>query len=223
MDNIKKIRRENLRILCKHVGGTSKLALKLNKTPSQLSQLLSEFNTKNIGHKIANEIEKSFGKPCGWLDNEHHSIGENLFIYKKDEYPSILCRQIPLITWEEAKYWHKLSYNYKHPSNGKTFTSSVNVSNLAFALEIIGDSMESQFGMSFHDGTIIVVDPEQIATHQSFVVAVVSNEKNAVFKQLVFDGSHRYLKPLNMRYPIVELNAHSIVCGVVKQTITILN
>ena len=65
--------------------------------------------------------------------------------------------------------------------------------------------MESPSGLSFPNGVIIIADPDQVATHDSFMVVTTSHDKEATLKQLVSDGNKRYLKPLNPRYPIVNL------------------
>lgn len=66
--NVKSIRRENVRALAKSVGGISRLAIRLNKSQSQVSHLIGTSPIKNIGDKIASQIEIIFGKPAGWLD-----------------------------------------------------------------------------------------------------------------------------------------------------------
>lgn len=68
---------------------------------------------------------------------------------------------------------------------------------------------------SFHDGDIIIVDPEQTAKHGSFVVAVLPRAKEATFKQYDVDGGVKYLKPINPQYPLVEINEKTVICGVV--------
>jgi SOS-response transcriptional repressor LexA len=80
----------------------------------------------------------------------------------------------------------------------------------AFALEIKGDSMEPEFT----PGDKIVVEPEQPVQHGCFVV-VRENDSEAMFKQYISEGSHYYLKPLNNRYPIIEMSQRFHICGVV--------
>ena len=52
----------------------------------------------------------------------------------------------------------------------------------------------------------------------SFVVALLGDTDQVTFKQYVIDGRH-YLKPLNPRYPVLEMDDHVALCGVVKQMI----
>lgn len=218
--NVKIIRRENMRALAKSIGGISRLALRLNKSQSQISHLIGASPIKNIGDKIAAQVEAAFDKTSGWLDREHYSIEEAQAIYRTEQGQSaILCRQIPLITWQEAREWNQLAYNYRPKTPDQLIATTAEVSSLAFALRVHGDSMESASGISFPDGVIIVADPDQVAGHGAFVVASISQNKEATLKQLVSDGNKRYLKPLNPRYPIVEFTLNTTIYGVVKQMI----
>lgn len=81
----------------------------------------------------------------------------------------------------------------------------------AFALYVRGDSMEPEFS----EGDIILVDPAEEAASGDFVVVRLDDEAEATFKQLIIDGSRRYLKPLNPRYPIMEVTTSATICGVV--------
>lgn len=222
--NVKIIRRENMRALAKSVGGISRLALKLNKSQSQISHLIGSTPIKNIGDKVAHEVEVAFNKPAGWLDREHYSIEEAQVIYRTEQGQSaILCRQIPLLTWQEAKEWNQLAYEYKPQHPERLIATTAEVGSLAFALRVHGDSMEAPSGISFPDGVIIIADPDQVATPGSYIVASISHDKEATLKQLVSDGNKRYLKPLNLRYPIVEFTVNTTVYGVVKQMVVNFN
>lgn len=216
--NKKIIRRENMRALAKSIGGISKLALKLNKSQSQISHLIGSSPIKNIGDKVAAHTEEAFDKPKGWLDKEHYSIEDNRTVYQTGQGQSaVLCRQVPLITWQEAKEWHQMVNEYQPNHLNQMIATTAKVGPLAFALEVQSDNMESAPGISFPRKSIIVADSEQVATHNSFIVVNAGNDTQASIKQLVTDGNKRYLKPLNPRYPIVEFTVNTVVYGVIKQ------
>lgn len=218
--NVKIIRRENMRALAKSVGGISKLANRLDKSQSQISHLIGTSPIKNIGDKIASQVEVVFEKPAGWLDREHYSIEETKAIYRTDQGQSaVLCHQVPLITWQEAREWNQLGFDYKPKHPDQMVATTAEVSSLAFALQVQGDSMEAPAGIGFPDGVIIIADPDQVAIQDAFVVVSVSQGKEATLKQLVRDGNKRYLKPLNPRYPIVDFTVNTTVYGVVKQMV----
>ncbi len=72
--DIKQIRLKNTRYLAKSVGGGVALANKLDKSHQQVSNLIGCNPVKNIGHKIAKEIEAAFNKPENWLDSLHPEL-----------------------------------------------------------------------------------------------------------------------------------------------------
>lgn len=81
-----------------------------------------------------------------------------------------------------------------------------------YALRVLGDSMEPEFA----DGCVIIVDPGWIARDGSFVVVEFAGD--VFFRQLVFDGERRFLKPLNPNYGSFELTPpYTIRGGVVQQ------
>ena len=222
---LKSIRRENLRTLAKSIGGISRLADRLNKNQSQVSHLIGRNPIKNIGDKIAAEAEAAFKKSPGWLDHKHHAPEEELSSYYIEQHGQvgILCSRVPLISWEEAREWDHIAYKYKPKSGLEMIPTATKLGPLAFALKVYGDSMESPTGISFPANSIIIVDPDAIATPNSFVVVRLSKDRGATLKQLVDQGHKRCLKPLNRRYPILELTPNAIILGVVKQMIINFN
>ena len=85
-----------------------------------------------------------------------------------------------------------------------------------FALRVKGDSMTAIGGRkSFHEGDVLIIDPDKEATHGAFVIALPSRAKEATFKQYVIDAGIRYLKPLNPQYPILKIEKGTYICGVV--------
>jgi len=218
--NVKEIRKINMRALARSIGGISAMAECLGKSQSQISHLIGSSPIKNIGDRIAGQVEVAFNKPAGWLDKEHLSIHEAMASYDVSRTPALHCT-VPLISWQQAAKWHELAATYVvDKSNGSELEIPVttNIGINAFALKVQGESMESPAGISFPHNAVIVVDPDKDAVNGSYVVVSGINEEEAIaFKQLIVDGPARYLKPLNPRYPILELNPGAIICGVVRQ------
>lgn len=213
--NVKEIRRKNLRALARTVGGVTQLAERLEKSQSQISHLIGTNPVKNIGDRFAAEVEKIFNKPTGWLDQNHPGIQEEDAIYQVNAIRRTYY-QVPLITWSEAQQWlaereHSPAKNYS-----QSIIINTKVSPHSFALRVEGDSMEAPGNISFPNGSIIVVDTEYPIQSGSFVIAKHTTNSPIVFKQLVVDGSRRYLKPLNPRYPLAEITQHAILCGAVR-------
>ena len=85
------------------------------------------------------------------------------------------------------------------------------VSSAAFALRVRGDSMEPLFP----NGCIITVEPNFEPRSGLFVVVRFDGTSEHTFKQLIVDGPHRLLKPINPRYPVIALDENAVICGVV--------
>ena len=122
-------------------------------------------------------------------------------------YPSPKTKSVQLLSWgqaarrsESADSGDSLAaeYSLAGDRDGGVLTT-VNVGKNAFALQVKGDSMEPEFS----DGCTIIVDPGKKAVHGSYVVVHVEDDEEATFKELIVDGSRKYLKPVNNRYPLM--------------------
>jgi hypothetical protein len=75
MKTIDEIRRIRLRELAAELGGQAELSKKTGKSQGQISGLINGVKDSKTGKKrgmhndTAREIEKSCGKPVGWLDS----------------------------------------------------------------------------------------------------------------------------------------------------------
>ena len=78
LDPRSEIRRKNARDLAASVGGQAEFGRKTGMSDSQVTQLLGDKPTKNIGNIIAPRIEEAFKKPSGWLDAAHSAPAEPL-------------------------------------------------------------------------------------------------------------------------------------------------
>ena len=122
--------------------------------------------------------------------------------------------EIPLVSSVEAGNYTVID-NFKLRKQYEMIPVSVPVQRHTYALRVHGDSMVSDYGDSFPEGSILVVEPEMVAQHGDFVIAL--NEANeTTFKQLVNDGGDLYLKPLNSRYPIKPIGGARVI-GVVRE------
>ncbi|MBF0438608.1 MAG: LexA family transcriptional regulator [Magnetococcales bacterium] len=128
------------------------------------------------------------------------------------EYRTPVIARIPLISWEEAKAYTPKTAETHHPENVQAWIPvAPRTSTTAYALKVPDDSMQPEF----HEGEIIIVDPTMKADHNHFIVARVDGDSRATLKQLIVHGAKRYMKPLNSRYPLTEIQGELIVSGVV--------
>jgi SOS-response transcriptional repressor LexA len=122
--------------------------------------------------------------------------------------------KVPLISYVAAGSWSDAVDNLAPGDAEQWIDTTVPVKRHTYALRVEGDSMEPRFP----NGAILIVEPEAEPKSGSFVI-VRQNGSDATFKQLIHDGGVWYLKPVNPRYPIMQLGADAVLCGVVKQMI----
>jgi SOS-response transcriptional repressor LexA len=116
---------------------------------------------------------------------------------------------LPILSWKQIAEGNK---------EAKEFLQHFYVDQSQWhGLRVKGDSMTAPANQSrsFHDGDIIIVDPDKTVGHGDFVVALLPRSKEATFKQYVVDGGVAYLKPLNPQYPIAQLDKTTIIYGVI--------
>ena len=216
--------------------GQTTLAQKADVTQATIWKIL---NGKTKKSKYLPDIARTLGKSVEWLEfgtlytekalrkdpsqfsSEHgHSlISEDL---RPDKHsPSVapgpsIRGFVPLISWAQAGNWKEITDIHSVGQGEAFIPTTAKVGPLAFALPVREDSMEPEFP----EGSIIIVDPDREARHGSYVVARLNEDLEATFKQLVLDGSRKYLKPLNPRYPLLDMDGKKVtICGVVVQMV----
>ena len=129
-----------------------------------------------------------------------HVTVEQLTSRFQNVEPAVLRagRAVPLISWVQAGHWHEPEDHFRPGEGGRTGASSTKDEN-AFALRVIGDSMEPEF----REGDIVIVSPNTEPVNGDFVIAKVAGE--VTFKQLYIYLNKLVLKPLNEIYEPVEI------------------
>ncbi len=122
-------------------------------------------------------------------------------------------RRIPLVSWVQAGHWTDTEDPYPAGSAERFISTDVRAGRHAYAVEVVGDSMEPDFP----EGTILIVDPESAPRHRSFIIVRLPDTNEATFKQLVIEAGKQYLRPLNDAYPVMVMPETAVLCGVVKQ------
>ena len=130
---------------------------------------------------------------------------------KGDFHRAPLFARLPLISWEDASQSCEGPVGSFHPAAIAWLPIAPKSSDRTFALSVPDDSMEPEF----REGETIIVDPTLPGKHNQFIIARVDGDTLATFKQLMVVGSRTYLKPLNSRYPLVDVQGDVRVCGVV--------
>jgi SOS-response transcriptional repressor LexA len=133
--------------------------------------------------------------------------------------------KVPLISWVQAGAWSSVVDNFQPGEADEWVETTVPIRQHTYALRVRGDSMTNPTGEepTFPDGTKIVVEPDAIDTPDKLVGSLVivkrSADDEATFKQLVKDAGRFYLKPINPRYPMLELREGDVLCGVVREKV----
>lgn len=214
--DISEIRRKKLRSIRDELGGDTALSEVLGKSLSQIGQIIGENYTRNIGSRLARQIEPKIKKPAGWLDSLSPLLNQELADYNVESAVS-RTSQVPLISWVAAGGYLETQDLFNVGDSEELIDTGLKTSKNAFALRVRGDSMTSTDGVSFPDGIIIVVEPTMQPEPGDYVI-VNNGDNEATFKQLIKDGSDWYLKPLNTRYPMKPLGSSKVI-GVVREAI----
>ena len=76
--DISEIRCHNTRLLVDSYGTMARFADVMGRAHAQIGHWVGKNPTRNIGSKVAREIEQCTGKPRGWLDVYHVDSAEGL-------------------------------------------------------------------------------------------------------------------------------------------------
>ncbi|WP_167141352.1 LexA family protein [Pseudomonas sp. OTU750018] len=124
---------------------------------------------------------------------------------------------VPLISWVQAGSWCEVSDIYAVGDAEQWLPCPVTHGPRTYAVRIRGESMNNPHErVSFQDGDIVFVDPDRDAMHRSFVVAKLTDTQEATFKQLIIEGTEKYLKALNPSWPepFIRVNGNAEFAGV---------
>ncbi len=218
--NIADLRRENLRKLLedRFEGKKSALAHAIEREPSYISRCLSDkSHRKKIGEDFARHIERSLNLPSGWMDQDQDKssavVSEHpAFKESNVAPPPKMEGYVPVLSWIQAGAWTDMS-NVDFISD-EMVPKPPGSSDNTFGLRVRGQSMAPKY----EPGLIIYVDPEVPAYDGDDVVAILTEDNEATFKQLVEEpGGRRLLKARNPSWPDpwVPINGNCEIIGVV--------
>lgn len=183
-----------------HRLSQTELAKKSGVSQRTISSLLNPESVDSFSLKTVQKLVKN-------LRLDLSNIGDRLEV----------TQELPLISWVQAGSPEDVQDLFHAGEYEDLVPVTKLYSRHSYALRVQGDSMQASSGISFPDGCIICVDPEITYENGSYVVAKFPDTQQATFKQLVIEAGETYLKPLNDRYPIKEIDKKVVICGVVRQ------
>jgi SOS-response transcriptional repressor LexA len=185
----------------------SELARRLGRSPSAVTQWESG-ETRALKAESLIGIARETGVRAEWLETGKGPMRADA-VDNVTEAPPLRSR-VPLISWTTAGTWADVE-DWHPVGNGEEWVhTTARVGPNAFALRVVGDSMEPRIP----DGAIVILDPDRAHHHGTIVLAKRVLDQQATLKQLWFDGATPSLRPLNPRYPILDMPADTRIIGV---------
>jgi SOS-response transcriptional repressor LexA len=142
-------------------------------------------------------------------------IGENLSVNNSNKLQVRTLTLVPIITYRQAAEWPKMKNKF---TADESFPCPVPYGPDTYVMRVQGVSMETPHGNSgFSPGHFIFVDPNVEPVNNSSVIVKVDGEDEVMLRQLMIDGSKRYLRALNPTWPnpIIEMQDNATIVGVV--------
>jgi SOS-response transcriptional repressor LexA len=121
---------------------------------------------------------------------------------------------IPVIAWEQACHWQEVISGIKPDTHYNWILTDPNIDGGSFAMILKGESMSPQF----YEDTVLIVDINKIPKNRDFVMAYCHDNQEILFRQLIIDGSYRFLKPINAMFPTLQLKESDQIIGLVVQS-----
>lgn len=115
--------------------------------------------------------------------------GEEVVIETEhNELSSDYISRVPLIPWNKINERNTLDF-----TEYKTVPYIGSISEAGFATIMPDSSMEPIFSRN----SILIFDPNKTASDRSYILVKLTEAQQPVFRQLLIDLEHQYLKPLN--------------------------
>jgi phage repressor protein C with HTH and peptisase S24 domain len=183
MTTIKDVRRQNMQTLAERFPSRAQFSEHIGKSPSQINQIIGKTPLKEVGHKMAREVEKVFGLPEGWMDTDHSvsAIKENIpqydlghvDVYESDEplHPDEI--EVPFFTEVELSAGNGFNNvseiaTQQMRFNLATLSSAGVAPSRAACCKVSGDSMEPMLP----DGATVGIDTSDTHIKDGKVYAI---------------------------------------------------
>lgn len=208
-----------LREMLRRRNARADIAKKVGSTPGHIS------NVANERRHGSEKLRRKIAEACGYSYEDFIALGKMILEGRQPPaFPQIanvetgpdFQGRVPLISWVQAGNWSPVADPFQPGVADEWVETMRRVGPHAFALRVVGDSMVPEFW----EGETIVVDPDREPTSGSYVIAKIDGggdgNGEATFKQFIKDGDMVFLRPINDRYPIIDMtNKKFRIVGVV--------
>lgn len=198
-------------------GAQKRFAERVGIVAAHLSQMATQ--QRGVGNDVARRIEESLKLPRGTMDLPE--LGNAILWGQNVVAGPNFKGLVPVISWVAAGSWADAADPYAVGDAQEWLPCPVRCGPRTFALRVRGLSMFNPTGKpSFDDADIVFIDPDVVPapntrTMQSCVVVRLEDQVETTFKQIIEEGSRRYLRALNPAWPeqIIEVNTNATICG----------
>lgn len=166
--------------------------------PQQTLQRLMSGTSTNPHEKTIKILAHFFGLSIEQLKGECSLPAEVSDDLVTHLHPTI--KKIPLLAWEQIALF--LTNSVTNQSVACVFVDAA-LSEATFAASMPDTSMEPYI----QQGSTLIFSSHRPTTDRQFVLAKLQKEDVILFRQLLYDGNDRYLKPMNPDLKIFSMRA----------------
>lgn len=169
---------------------------RMTNIPQQTLHRIVSGASSNPRMSTLNNIAKFFGITIKQLVGEEVLPERFTIMAEFDDSLTAKPFNIPLLCWEQLNNVKKICQPTENQGINKvekTITVSPNFNKQCFALIMNDYSMDPYFAKD----SILIFDPQKTVTDRGFALVYIKNEQTYIFRQVLFDGQYKYLKPVN--------------------------
>ena len=186
--------------------------LNLSKLAEKIGYSRAAATRWRKGGKLSSEalvtIAKILGVTPEWLETGKEQPG---LVREEPSAYIIQAKEVPLIDMVAAGDWSECVDPYPVGHGVETRLCPVRHGDNTFAVRINGESMMPRF----RHGEIIFCDPGQQPNNGDFIIAKLTDDNQATFKQLIIEDGKHFLKAINPDWPnqFIEINGNCHIVG----------
>lgn len=162
-----------------------------------------EAGTSRPRKDILVNLAATLGATIDWLTSGMGDGPDTSHVKK-----TITVRQVPLLSHVQVM---GIGFDFddfiKSSSASDFIPAPPEAGEYAFAIVVQGDSMDAPSGISFPDGTIIIIDPDIMPENGDFGLFSLIESDSFTFKQCIVDQGKEYLRSLNPDFPLIEVTS----------------